>query len=143
MTTHNEMPKCYYCAEEDNVKAMQSAGNKVCENCKREMPKTQPELQVKRMEQKRSKNLMPKDIVEEEKTLFDAWYKDQKEMNPYIIRDYFLHRITTVYNKGFEVGRGEVVTFAQTLLTLIERGNVETVMNIIKEKSTPPPDDQL
>lgn len=55
------------------------------------------------MTQNNQHNEMPKDTVEEEeKILFNAWYKDQKEMNPYIMRDYFLNRITTAYNKGVE-----------------------------------------
>jgi hypothetical protein len=50
---------------------------------------------------------MPIDTVKNEKALFDTWYKEQKEMNPYIMRDYFLQRLTTAYNKGVEVGRVE------------------------------------
>lgn len=40
--------------------------------------------------------------MEEEKQLFDEWYKEQKEMTPYIMRDYFLSRINLAVSKERE-----------------------------------------
>ena len=77
------------------------------------MPKTQPELQVKRMEQRRIKNEMPKDTVEEQtKSLghkieyivsnSDEYPNTQEEVEKVITE-----ALTTTYTKGVEDGRVE------------------------------------
>jgi hypothetical protein len=84
------------------------------------MPKTQPKLQVKRMEEKRLKNSMPKDTVEVMVS------KTVKQIHPQDlgtetgrVENILREALTTAYNKGVEAERERILT-----TIAIHRGNL-------------------
>lgn len=42
---------------------------------------------------------MPQEIKEQERKEFDEWYEKQKEINPYMIRDYWLNKTDSLIDR--------------------------------------------
>ena len=111
MTYHHTVSWC---------KGHEEQTNECLINPHNEMPKTQPKLQVKRMEEKRLKNSMPKDTVEVMVS------KTVKQIHPQDlgtetgrVENILREALTTAYNKGVEAERERILT-----TIAIHRGNL-------------------
>jgi hypothetical protein len=96
------------------------------DNPHNEMPKTQPELQWKRMEEKRMMNKMPKDTVEEENIKHleeQSWYQEADDITKIAIQVFIRTTYTTAYKAG-QASRDEEVE--DLVLEIKEMGEYDT-----------------